>query len=179
MTWFLKLLYASLAIIGITLATIFIHEIFPFPINQINLLYVIPAWLILIYGNSRPLWLALIPSLLLNSFSSAPFGLNGLAFISGLALYTWLLGSVFTNLSSSVVLISGFIGGLCYRLLWVGLIMLFHANQEPLLFSLDLLQNWGSELLLNTLLLAALYLLSTRFVKRLKPHYIDLKRAPL
>ncbi len=177
MKWFLNLLYTLLTIVGITLAQIIAREIFPYPLNQIGIIYGISAWLILLNGSNQPLWLALCAAIILDFFSSSPFGLNVFALLSSLALFNWLLGHIFTNRSSFIVAISSLISCSVYRIIWILLLTIVNFTGNPALFSIDLFQKWLSEILLSTLLLLFLYLLSTRFIKRLKPHYIDIKRS--
>ncbi len=178
MKWFIVCCYSILTLLALTLGQIFIRELLPFPFNQINAIYGVSAWLIIIYGDNRPLWLTLTSSILLGFFSSAPFGAHSFVLISSLAVFSWLLGSVFANLSTSIVALSGGLACLAYRLIWIFLMIILNLNREPLVFSLGLFQNWMSEILLSTMLLVLLYFFSTHFIKRLKPHYIDLRRSP-
>ncbi len=173
----LSVIYAIILTAGLTLGQILIREVAPFPFSQINLIFASIATLVIAYGNNRPLVIAAVATLLLDGFSSAPFGLGSLTILSGLACHSLLLSKIFTTHSPSIVALSGFLSNLLYRILWLIIIISLNLSQNNTgILNFDLLQKWSADVFLTTGTLVLMYMLSTRFVKRLKPNYINIQR---
>ncbi len=169
-----SIFYFLLTIVG----TLFLHSmgqgLLPFPLNQINFLLIFFSWRLLVTQNNQVFWQALVSAIVVEYFSTLPFGLNTMATLSSLFVFSYLLRSVFTNVSTSIVMVSGLLIGLSYRLFLLLFLLLLNLGNSNVVLVFDFSKNWLIEAILNTALLVILYLVSSKFSNRLKLHYIHI-----
>jgi hypothetical protein len=169
-----------LIIMFIIIFHILVKEFFSYPWNNTNILFLSMIWLIIVTGKGEILWLMLIPAFLMELFSSTLFGLQSFAFLFSLSILSLILLTVFTNYSIYIVFLSGIIGMFLYRTIFVLFYFLNTFFKLPLTYSLttELFIDWGWETILTSLLLTVVYFISTRFIKKLKPNYIQTTKHP-
>ncbi|MFA6548060.1 MAG: hypothetical protein WCT11_03920 [Candidatus Magasanikbacteria bacterium] len=147
--------------------------IFHQPIDLLNIIMAVFLWLIIL--NPRQSYnLAIIYILLVcELFYTSPFGLEGLSQILALLLANWLLLNVFTNRSLIIVFFTGLITMAAYRIVFILLLYLNSLIQNhPISISATLINIFLNETLVTTITLSLFYLISSIFVKRLRPEYI-------
>lgn len=161
--------------IVIFIVHLLVINLFPYPFNHINTVFLCLFWLVIFSGQSKILWLALPLAFLLELFSPVPFGVITAALILSLAIIGWFLFNIFTNRSLYIVFLSAFLGLLLYRLLFVLILYilnLFKGGYQLLLP--EILLNIFLEIILTAGVLTFFYFLTTLFIRRLNPAYIRL-----
>lgn len=142
----------------------------------INLVYIFFVWLILYTGNNYVLLLAIPAAIFLQPFSITPLYINVVSLTFSLALISQLLLKILTNRSLLIVFVSGLLGAITYRLIFIFYILFgqYILNNFFLSVNLSLLKNFIVESIASSAFLVILYLISTLLLKKLNPRYIKL-----
>ena len=98
---------------------IFIINFLPYPLNQINFIFLVLLAFIIAGETKKVFWLALVVSYFSDLFSGSPFCLGGAATLISLFLIKWLQFNIFTNRSIYMVFLSAIIGITLYRFLFI------------------------------------------------------------
>lgn len=144
------------------------------PIDLLNIVILIFLWLIILNPHRQFILAATYTLLVCELFYTSPFGLESFAQISALLFSNWLLLYVFTNRSLVIVFFVGFITMAMYRVTYIILIF-FNSiiqNKTTEIYSVPVLTIFLKEALITTLTLTIVYLISSLFIKRLRPEYI-------
>lgn len=174
----IKIIITIIIIISILVIHISIRKFSPFPFNYLNTIFLAAISLIIFTNDFKILFQLLVPTFLLELFSSTPFGLNTAALILSLSILSWFLINIFTNYSMYMVGLAGLIGMISYRLLFIlfllGTRIFFNFN-----FSLtkEALLEWLWEIILTVIFVVILYLIISSFSGRFKPHYVAIKKS--
>lgn len=155
--------------IGIIVLHICVKQIGVAPVIYLNIVFIAIVWMILYRSSPRVLWLALTPLVVLELFSAAPFGVVSISLMVTFSILHQLLTKVFTDHSLLMVALAGFIGMVSFRLLFLAGVVLVQRSSYQ--FSFDLFFTWLLESLVTTIGLCVVYGITTRLIKRLKPHY--------
>ena len=163
-----------LLILGSITVHLSIINLFPYPFNYINILFVIMIWPLIFSEKKRLLTLAVPLTFFMELFSSAPFGINIVSIICSLIFVRWLLLNLFTNRSIYIVFLAGLFVTITYRLLFMlflfGASLIQHHNNFS--FSIFLFINalWSS--FLTAVLLVLAYTMMSIYRRRFNPGYI-------
>jgi len=169
-----RIMEIILAIIFTALLQVAVREFLPYPFNQINIIFAIIIWLIIFTNQINVLWVLLPVSFLVEIFSPALFGVFSAAAFLSLSLVSWFLLNIFVDRSVYIVLLSGILGVLGFRLLKVllsGILLKYNF-----LSSTEILIDWLWEIALTAATLAVFYFFTSLFTKRLHPEYIRLNK---
>jgi len=147
--------------------------IFHQPIDLLNIIMTVFLWLIVLNPRQKYILAATYTLLVCELFYTSPFGLESFSQISALLLANWLLLNVLTNRSLIIVFFTGLISMIVYRTIFVilsysnSILQNNTANISPILIKL-----FFHEALLTAVTLSVIYLISSIFVKRLRPEYV-------
>lgn len=147
--------------------------VFHQPIDLLNIIMTVFLWLIIFNPRQQYVLIATYTLLICELFYTTPFGLESFAQIVALLLANWLLLNIFTNRSLVIVFFVGLISMIVYRLIFI-LLMYWHSliQNQPFEISTILLKIFLNEALITALVLSVSYLITSIFVKRLRPEYI-------
>jgi len=147
--------------------------IFHQPIDLLNIIMTVFLWLIIFNPRQQYVLVATYTLLICELFYTTPFGLESFSQIVALLLANWLLLNIFTNRSLIIIFFTGLISMLVYRLVFI-LLMYWNSliQNHPLSFSIILIKIFLNEALITALILSFIYLVTSIFVKRLRPEYI-------
>jgi len=179
----MRYLLKILTYTAITFATIIIHllvaSLFYYPFNHIHVVYIALLWLLLYTGSSIALWVAVVLSFFLELFVTTPFGVNTISLVGSLMVVSWFLLNVLTNRSITTVLSASLMGLVLYRLFFLIIlsvvINLARSQGWP---GKEMIINMIWEILLSAASLALIYFVSSRFIKRLNPAYVNVSARP-
>lgn len=147
--------------------------VFHQPVDLLNIIMTVFLWLIILNPRQKYIVIATYTLLVCELFYTSPFGIESFAQISALLLANWLLLSFFTNRSLIIIFFTSLITMIVYRLIFIFLI---YANSfikaQPFVFSPLLLKMFFNEALVTATTLSLIYIISSIFVKRLRPEYI-------
>jgi hypothetical protein len=147
--------------------------VFHQPMDLLNIIMTVFLWLIILNPRQKYIVVATYTLLVCELFYTSPFGIESFAQISALLLANWLLLSFFTNRSLIIIFFTSLITMIVYRLIFIFLI---YANSfiktQPIEFSPLLLKMFFNEALVTAITLSVIYIISSIFVKRLRPEYI-------
>lgn len=149
------------------------RTIFHQPIDLLNIIMIVFLWLIVFNPRQRYILVAIYVLLICELFYTSPFGLESFAQISALLIANWLLLNIFTNRSLIIVFFIGLITMIIYRLIYIILTYcnsLIHNHQ--ITFSSILIRTFFNEALITACILSLIYLISSIFIKRLRPEYV-------
>lgn len=164
---FLSYLISGLIITVVNLA--FVNAA-PFPVNDIQLIFLTTAWLVLYTENVKLLWLALLAAFLSQLFASGPFGIYFLSVFAAIFMETWLLLNVFTNHSWVVMLFTAAASMTIYNLIYVaGMYFIGHESFAALVGNAV----WSTAVTAVTF--AAIFAISSVFITRFNPRYIKMR----
>ncbi len=145
-------------------------------LNLVNILMLFFVWVVIVNPRQNNFWWAIYALLLADLFNPTPFGLQSVSQIAALLFINWLLLNIFTNRSLTIVLFSGVLTIIVYRFIYLLLLLTnLSVNNQPTINILDSLKIFSAEAIVNSLILGAIYLISSIFVKRLHPEYITVK----
>jgi hypothetical protein len=153
------------------MAQIAIIAVLPWPYKTANLILCSLLFYLFLKNNLPALLLlSFWSAILVEIFTTAPFGFYTLALFLSLLFAYWLFNAVFTNRTLPAIVALGVFTTLIFRLLfWLENLLVslkFETN-----FSLAPKEYWLTvtwELLFNTLILVILFLLAKRFIKKMK-----------
>lgn len=147
--------------------------IFHQPISLVNIVMIVFLWLIIFNPRQRHILIATYILLVCELFYTSPFGLESFAQISALLVANWLLLNIFTNRSLIIVFFTSLITMIVYRIFYIILLYFdFLIQNHPATFSSILIKTFLNEALITAGTLSLIYLISSIFVKRLRPEYI-------
>lgn len=171
----LKILGATLAVVGIFIIHLAAINLLPYPFSHLNVVFLLFTWLIIFSGQTKILYLGLPLAFLLELYSPAPFGVITLSFLISLSLVSWFLFNLLTNRSLYIVFLAGFSGLLLYRFLFILILFILNLFKggAPLLLP-EVLLNIFLEIILTSLALVVFYFLTSLFIRRLNPAYVRL-----
>jgi hypothetical protein len=147
--------------------------IFHQPVSLFNIIMAVFLWLIVL--NPRQLYMSIVLYTLIvcELFYTSPFGVESFAQIFALLLTNWLLLNVFTNRSLVIVFFTSLITMIVYRIIFVILLYLNSVIQNSTTsISSQYFSIFLNEALITAITLSLIYLVSSLFVKRLRPEYI-------
>lgn len=145
-------------------------------LNLINVIIIFFVWIIIVNPRQKNYWWIIYMLLLADLFYSTPFGLQSISQITALLLVNWLLLNIFTNRSLFIVVLNGLLVIVTYRLLYLILLSVYYStNNKGTIDILSSLKIFGTEAIVNALVLGFIYLVSSVFVKRLHPEYVTIK----
>ncbi len=164
-----RIIIFFLSIFLILASHIFVVNFLPFPFNHINIIFSLSLLVLTISPSSKALWLALITSYISELFSSIPFGVGTSSLFISLLIINWFQINILTNRSVYMVFLSATLGIALYRALFVLLLTVnnYFYSLPPLPYK-EIIADAGWEVLLSSLLLFVLYLLDTKFLRRLR-----------
>jgi len=172
-----KIIIALVVSAGIFFLQILAKEFLPYPLNQINIIFVAMAWLLILTGRANVLWYGAPLAFLIEVFGSSQFGLNSLLLLFSFLLIFWLLINYFTNRSLLIVMLLGVIGMTFYRSCYILYHLIFTSGEENINWSLGgIFSLYGIEIIVTTITLTLFYLLTTIFIKKLNPSYISISK---
>mgnify|MGYP001571084121 CR=1 FL=1 len=150
-----------------------LRVIFSYPWNLPNIITLAFLWLIIFNPREKYVLIASYAILICDLFYVSSFGVESFSQITGLLLANWLLLNFFTNRSLATVFLTGFISMLAYRAIFMALIFFnssVDAGLKPDWFFL--IKNFSAEALVTAGILCFSFLLSSVFIKRLRPEYV-------
>lgn len=159
-----------LAILLILTAHIFVINFLPFPFNHINITFSLLLLFLTIGSDKKIIWLGLIVSYFLELFSGAPFGIGMIATIISLLVINWFQFNILTNRSEYMVFLSLLLGITLYRILFVIFLAAgnYFSHQKAPPYK-QIVADAGWEILLSSVVLFLLYVIGSKFLKRLNP----------
>ncbi|MFZ2189698.1 MAG: hypothetical protein WA057_04990 [Candidatus Magasanikiibacteriota bacterium] len=124
MAKFLRFFGISLIIIILTVLNIGLSYLLPYPFNKINILFIAIIIFILWKNSGTIIWFAFFSHLLLELFSTTPFGIILFSSTISILFTYWLYQEIFTNRSLLSTLAIGFFALFFYRVLYLLLLIL-------------------------------------------------------
>lgn len=170
---------AQFIVYGIGIVGIFfLHAVFttiaPFPFNGFNSIFFFLICFMVYNNTPRKLWLVVPLSLLLEIFSSTPFGVQTVALFTSLTIVNFLLTNFFTNRSLYNVFLVGAAGLATFHFVFRATLFLYSlVTRTSFILPPQLLLSLGNEILCTSLALALVYALTARRLKRLNPRYLS------
>lgn len=164
--------FANIIVLLLTvMAQISIIAVLPWPYKTANLILCSLLFCLFLKNNLPTLLLlSFWSALLVEIFTTSPFGFYTLALFLSLLFAYWLFNAIFTNRTPPAIVALCVFTTLLFRFLfWLENLIVslkFETN-----FSLTLKEYWLTvawELLFNTLILVILFLLAKRFIKKMK-----------
>lgn len=154
----------------IFLAHIVSANIFPYPLNHLNIIFV-SLLLMMVFGNRRVIWYALFISFLSELFVSTPFGINTAALMITLIGLNWVLLNLFTNRTVFIVILTSLFSLLIYRVIYVAIlaVVYFFTDLSAFYITSAMAYDFGVEIVVNTVISILTYLLLSIFIRRRKP----------
>ncbi|GEM_PF-4241740 len=147
--------------------------IFHQPISLLNIIMIVFLWLIVFNPRQRQILIATYILLVCELFYTSPFGLESFAQISALLIANWLLLNIFTNRSLIIVFFTSLVTMIIYRIIYIILTYFSSLIQNHhVTFSSILIKTFLNEALITAGTLSMIYLISSIFIKRLRPEYI-------
>lgn len=173
-------MYQIIRLLFFTLGTIFavfflhawVNYFFFYPINQINITILFLLWFIVYKDDLKFLWIALPISIIMDLFSSLPFGVTSASVLLMLMTLRALYMVIFTNFSWYGTALLGFLSIFlfklfCFLITWIGHI--FHYGGA---ISFSNIYSWITEGVINSIVLLTIYLLSRLFSKKNKYQHV-------
>lgn len=147
--------------------------IFHNPIDLLNVIMAVFLWLIILNPRQKYILAATYTLMVCELFYTSPFGVESFAQISALLLANWLLLHVFTNRSLIIIFFTSLVTMLVYRFIFL-ILTFFNSiiQNSSVSFSSILLKVFLNEALITAATLSVIYIISSIFVKRLRPEYI-------
>ena len=154
-------------ILLIIVANIFVVNFLPFPFNYINITFSLLLLFLTVGSNKKIIWLGLIVSYFSELFSGSPFGIGMAATIISLLVINWFQLNILTNRSGYIVFLSLVLGITLYRTLFVIFLAInnYFFNQQTLAYK-EIIVDAGWEIFLSSVVLFLIYLISSKFLKR-------------
>lgn len=145
----------------------------------VNIIYISLIWLLLLGYNQTALWLILPTAFILQPFSASPGYSLIISLFFSLAFTNWLLIKILTNRSLIMIFVSGFLGNIIFRFIFLILISLESVTLKNgiLNISLKLLISYLIESTTTAVILVIIYYSSSIFLKKLNPRFIKLASA--
>lgn len=112
----------SLGLIGIFAFHTIVNYFFAFPLNKVNVVFLLLIWIISYKHHITMLWLALSLSFVMEMFSSLPFGITTAATITTLVFIRYIFSFLFTNFSWYSMFLLGFLSILLQKIISAGII---------------------------------------------------------
>lgn len=146
-----------------------ISYFFPYPFNQINPAYLFLTWFFVYRDQEKWLWPALGISIIMDLFSSLPFGVTSASILISLVLVRYLFVIIFTNYSWFNIFILGFTSLSVYKIISFGILSLLSIFIHGL-WKINVIDIyvWLLEALVNALIFLFIY----GIVKLLSPRKI-------
>ena len=170
-----KIIKLLLLAISITFLHIVIISFFPYPLNHINVAMLLLLLIFIITNRENYIWLGVLVGLLLEMFTSVPYGVNLASLVASIIFINWLSLNIFTYRSLYMVFIIGILGSFIYRFIFSVLIFFVSVvNQTDFyLFKGTFLLDIGLEILLTGFALFILYMISIRMLKYLRSDHLS------
>jgi hypothetical protein len=129
----------------------------------------------IITNRENYIWLGVLVGLLLEMFTSVPYGVNLASLVASIIFINWLSLNIFTYRSLYMVFIIGILGSFIYRFIFSVLIFFVSVvNQTDFyLFKGTFLLDIGLEILLTGFALFILYMISIRMLKYLRSDHLS------
>lgn len=148
--------------------------IFAYPWDLPNIIMLAFLWLIIFNPREKYVLIASYAVLICDLFYVSNFGIESFSQITALLLANWLLLNFFTNRSLITVFLTGLVAMIAYRTIFMALIFFNSSVSERLKPSwIYLIKNFSAEALVTATVLCLIFLLSSIFIKRLRPEYIS------
>ncbi len=170
----IKLVSALFGILGIFFLHVFSINIFPYPLNRIDVAFVFLWWLVIVKPANQTWWIILSVSFLSELYSSSPFGISTLALIMSLWAGRWLVTNIVTGHSWYIILLSTILVLTAYHAIFLGMLaihhMLYHVDWNinvPFLFATLI------GISISTALMMIVYAVNRLYRRELKPNYIS------
>jgi len=171
----LKLPFIALLAMALSLSKVSLIPLLPWPFAVLNPVLIAVVLLVFIFDFNLALAVSFIGGLMLEFFSSAPFGLITTALVLTAIGVKILALTVFTNRSWLALIIIGLLGTLIYRIIF--LISYLLASLKIKTLSLPAFQDYLAltflELLLNTLIFSLAYLIIYKSTKKFDERFIS------
>lgn len=147
--------------------------IFHPPVDLLNIIMTVFLWLIILNPRQKYILVATYTLLVCELFYTSPFGIESFAQISALLLANWLLLHFFTNRSLIIIFFTSFMSMIVFRMIFLFL-SYFNSfiQNRSVVFSPLLMKMFLNEALITATTLSIIYIISSIFVKRLRPEYI-------
>lgn len=147
----------------------FIFLTMPFPFSQINLVFIAVILMVVWYEAGWVVWYAFILFLLLDFYSALPFGITLFSGTMATLIIFYLYLNIFTNKSWYGVSALAFLGLMVFRLIYIILMFLDSLvfGKESGTISPDFFSLISWEVFLTTITLGIIFILLTKFTKRL------------
>lgn len=171
----LKRGYWAISLLTLLVANQVVGNIFAAPWRDIN--YVVGFFIITLAlsSDAKIILASFIAGGYLDIFTHYPFGTNAVALTIAVALVRWLWLAVLTDRSVQIVFINGLIGLVVYRLVII-LIIFFSAFLNSSNHGVGL-SDWTRllhEVVFSLPVIILVYLVMSRFVRKLNPKYVSL-----
>src|SRR3989339_428313 len=124
MAKFLKFFGIGLIIMVLTIFNIGLSYLLPYPFNKINILFIVIIIFILWKNSGTIIWFTFFSHLLLELFSTTPFGIILFSSTISVLFTYWLYQEIFTNRSLLSTVAIGFFALFFYRLFYMLLLIL-------------------------------------------------------
>jgi len=145
-----------------------------YPWNLPNVIMIVFLWLIILNPREQYILIASYALLVTDLFYSSIFGIESFSQITALLLANWLLLNIFTNRSLTTVFLVGLLTMSMYKIIYIFLTFLnssLGGQIKPDWIFLS--KNFVAESIVTAIVLSIFYLLSSIFIKRLRPEYIS------
>lgn len=173
-----KIIFYTVGILAIFILHVFVVSFLPPPLNHLNIIIAALLWILLYRSIDAALWAALALGLVMELYSSVPFGLHLLAFLFSLTLVRWLLLTIFTSHSLLIVAVASLVASMTYRglLLLLVVITSFLARQPPV-YDSSIWFDYFSEFILTAGALVVSGMITRHWRRRLNPRYIAIENT--
>jgi len=170
-----KILGYIFLMIAVIIVQIVILDIFPFPLNNINIIIAVILWWLVFSADLRALLLVIPVGFFCEVLSAAPFGVTSAALAVSLAFSGWILFHIFTSRSVYIVAFVGLLAVLLFRFLFLfSLLLLGHLTWSNIWLNNELLISIGYEAIFTAGLLFIGHLFIGTVVRRWRLEYINL-----
>lgn len=167
-----KIVSNTILIIFLSLVQTNFFTALPWPWNFFNLVLSIAIFITVITNYRQGLWFALFSGLIIDTFSSLPFGTMTLATLLVVITINTLFNNFFTNRSLYSLIILGFLGNIIYfifLLLINSVLFVFGViNNLDIFFTGENIYGFLWQAIFNVFLLALLFIIFNFVSKKLK-----------
>lgn len=158
----------------LTIFNIGLSYLLPYPFNKINILFIVIIIFILWKNSGTIIWFTFFSHLLLELFSTTPFGIILFSSTISVLFTYWLYQEIFTNRSLLSTVAIGFFALFFYRLFYMLLLILAKS------FSLIINIPWQSifitffwEFIFTLSVLAIIYFIISKLSRRFNTTIIE------
>lgn len=146
------------ALFGIFFLQSGVNYFLPYPFNQINSAYIILTWFYIYKNKTEWLWVALGTSVLMEIYSSHPFGVMTAAILLSLILVQFMFNVIFTNFSWINVFFLGFLIFIVHKMILIGILFMTNLfNKQVIKIEALDFYVWIMEAIINAMIFLIVY----------------------